>query len=96
MAKQSLNHSFRFGGRALTTRMRTTNQMPKSEISLFSDSDRPLYVGIKGLPGRAGIGMGHNPGMYLNRDTGGRPVLKKWMPKDYEVYLNLADKLGQV
>ena len=88
MAKQSLNRGFRFGGRALTTRMRTTSQMPKSELTLFSDADRPLYVGIKGLPGRNGIGMGHNPGMYPNRDTSGRRVLRQWMPLDYQVYLD--------
>jgi hypothetical protein len=70
--------------------------LQKGEITLFSDSDRPLYVGIKGLPGRNGIGMGHNPGMYLNRDAGGRPVLKQWMPDNYQTYMNLADVLGQV
>jgi len=87
MAKQSLNHSFKFGGRALTTRSRV-GQLQKSELTLFSDADRPLYVGIKGLPGRAGIGMGHNPGMYPNRDTSGRRVLRQWMPQDYQVYLD--------
>jgi hypothetical protein len=91
MAKQSLNHGFKFGGRALTTRSRV-GQLPKSELALFSDADRPLYVGIKGLPGRAGIGMGHNPGMYMVRDTSGRRVLKQWIPQDYQFYL---DAMGQ-
>jgi hypothetical protein len=92
MAKQSLNRGFKFGGRALTTRMRTTSQMPKNELVLFSDADRPLYVGIKGLPGRNGIGMGHNPGMYLVKDTIGRRVLKQWMPQDYQVYLDVVNR----
>jgi len=96
MAKQSLNRQVKFGSRALTTRSRDNHPLQKGEIALFSDSDRPLYVGIKGLPGRNGIGMGHNPGMYLNRDAGGRPVLKQWMPDNYQTYMNLADVLGQV
>jgi hypothetical protein len=92
MAKQTLNRGFKFGGRVLTTRARTMGRMPESEFALFSDADAPLYVGIKGLPGRNGIGMGHNPGMYPNRDTAGRRVLKQWMPQDYPVYL---DAIGQ-
>lgn len=95
MAKQSLNRQVKFGSRALTTRSRGTHDMPKSELTLFSDADRPLYVGIKGLPGRAGIGMGHNAGMYPNRDTGGRPVLRKWMPDAHQTYMRLADIMGQ-
>ena len=56
----------------------------------FSDSDKPLYLGIKGLPGRAGIGIGHNPAMYRGvQDTADRTVLKKWAPKDYQVYLDI-------
>ena len=88
MAKQSLVRSFKFGSRALTTRGRTVGQAPKGDLVLFSDADAPLYVGIKGLPGRNGIGMGHNPGMYPNRDTSGRRVLRQWMPLDYQVYLD--------
>jgi hypothetical protein len=93
MARQSQLRSFNFGGRVLTTRGRHgMSQLARNDIFLFSDSDRPLYVGIKGLPGRAGIGMGHNPAMYVVRDTADRRVLKQWMPKDYQVYL---DTMGQ-
>jgi len=56
----------------------------------FSDSDKPLYLGIKGLPGRTGIGIGHNPSMYRGvRDTADRAMLKKWAPKDCQVYLDI-------
>jgi hypothetical protein len=93
MARQSSARNFKFGGRVLTTRGRQgMSQSLNNEIFLFSDSDRPLYVGIKGLPGRAGIGMGHNPAMYSTRDTVDRRILKQWMPKDYQVYL---DAMGQ-
>lgn len=48
----------------------------------------PLYVGIKGLPGRRGIGRGHDPRIYRKRDAD-RSVLKRWIPNDYRVYLNI-------
>lgn len=86
MARQSFSRSFRFGSRTLTTRNPT--RASHGDMLLFSDSEHPLYVGIKGLPGRAGIGMGHNPAMYGTRDTADRRILKQWMPKDYQVYLD--------
>jgi hypothetical protein len=52
---------------------------------------KPLYVGMKGLPGRGGIGRGHDPRIYKKRDAG-RKVLRQWVPKDYQVYLNLLGK----
>jgi hypothetical protein len=56
----------------------------------FNDNEKPLYVGIKGLPGRTGIGIGHNPAMYHGvKDTADRAMLKKWAPKDYQVYLDI-------
>jgi hypothetical protein len=55
---------------------------------LFDDGLKDcLYVGIKGMPGRAGIGSGHRcfPGtLDPNCET-----LKKWMPKDYKTYTDL-------
>jgi glycosyltransferase involved in cell wall biosynthesis len=56
---------------------------------LFVDDDKPLYLGIKGLPGRNGIGMGHNPSMYRMQDTNKREMLKRWVPKDYQVYMDI-------
>jgi len=92
-ARQSYPWNFKFGSRVLTTRgRRGMSQLVNNDIFLFSDSEHPLYVGIKGLPGRAGIGMGHNPAMYAARDTADRRVLKQWMPQDYQVYL---DAIGQ-
>ena len=55
---------------------------------LFEDTNLPLYCGMKGLPGRAGIGGGHNPAMYRNRKDGAdRAMLKAWVPGDYRVYM---------
>jgi len=56
----------------------------------FDDSGKSLFLGIKGLPGRAGIGIGHNPAMYRNiKDTADRGMLKKFAPKDYQIYLDI-------
>ena len=56
----------------------------------FNDNDRPLYLGIKGLPGRVGIGIGHNPDMYRGvQDTADRTMLKRWVPGDYQIYLDI-------
>jgi len=56
---------------------------------LFDDTDKPLYLGIKGLPGRVGIGAGHNPGLYHRIDNGERIIFKQWVPRDYQVYLDI-------
>lgn len=57
---------------------------------LFVDDVIPLYLGIKGLPGRSGIGIGHKPTTYGNvKDTNDKDVLKKWVPEDYQVYLDI-------
>jgi len=55
---------------------------------LFTD-DRPLYLGMKGLPGREGIVKGHKAENYVLHDTADRAQLKKWMPSDYRVYLDV-------
>ncbi len=43
-------------------------------------------VGIKGMPGRGGIGMGHRPDFQGTRD-GSLRILKSWIGKDAELYL---------
>lgn len=57
---------------------------------LFVD-DPPLYLGIKGLPGRPGIGIGHDKNRYVQFDTAARSVLKKLIPQDYQIYLDVLD-----
>lgn len=46
-------------------------------------SDR--CIGIKGMPGRAGIGMGHNR-QYGTKDMHGRPMLQQWVGDDWRKY----------
>jgi hypothetical protein len=61
---------------------------------VFIDNSTPLYVGMKGLPGRHGIGIGHNPDHRIykqhSRDAS-REILKKWIPRDYKIYMNIIN-----
>jgi len=62
---------------------------------LFVDSDmKPLYLGMKGLPGRAGIGIGHDPNHRIYRShpcDKSRKILKNWIPEndDYNIYTDI-------
>ena len=61
----------------------------KISHDLFLDKEQSLYCGIKGLPGRFGIGIGHNPKVYKKHDDIQRSKLKEWIPNDYQYYLNV-------
>lgn len=61
---------------------------------IFFDKNKPLYVGIKGLPGRPGIGVGHDPYVKFYRrfpQDVSRRVLKKWIPieDDFRTYMDI-------
>jgi hypothetical protein len=60
---------------------------------IFDDRENSLYVGMKGLPGRVGIGSGHGNHGWYALDIN-RTVLKSWIPKeeDFQIYLNLLKK----
>lgn len=58
-------------------------------VVIRENEGESLFVGMKGLPGRFGIGIGHNTTSYTRHDTKDREVLKKWCPKDYQIYLDL-------
>ena len=59
--------------------------MNKSLINLFHDGT--LAVGIKGLPGRGGIGAGHSLGFMVNNDSN-FVALKSIIGEDAEKYRN--------
>jgi hypothetical protein len=67
----------------------TKGQANRITSLLFVDKGDPLYVGMKGLPGRTGIGAGHKTTMYHAKDGKDRAQLKAWIPKDYQVYLDV-------
>lgn len=58
------------------------------KINLFKQEDRPLSIGIKGLPGRPGIGGGHTRS-YHGKETKEQHILylKNLLGKDYLNYL---------
>ena len=58
---------------------------------LFNDNEESLYTGIKGLPGRKGIGQGHVPSMYGKSIDTNRAILEKWIPRDYGVYIDVLN-----
>ena len=73
--------------RSITERKTNTGQG-----IIFDDGDNCLYVGIKGLPGRSGIGSGHRDFSKYIPDSDGS-VFKKWIPKDYKIYLDSFKKI---
>ena len=62
---------------------------------LFPDDENPLFVGMKGMPGRPGIGGGHKENLYRGRVDADYSILKKWMPKDHETYIKIREGLFQ-
>jgi hypothetical protein len=57
---------------------------------VFDDTANPLYIGVKGMPGRLGIGSGHADNhWYINDEN--RSKLKEWTKNetDFNTYLNL-------
>lgn len=52
--------------------------------------DTQLVVGIKGLPGRAGIGSGHDAHFYGEFDRDGSK-LREWVGADSQYYMNDKD-----
>ena len=61
---------------------------------LFNDDNKILQVGIKGLPGREGIGAGHNPDFVKYEKDINNEVLKQWIPNDFETYLEIKNRLN--
>src|SRR5262249_1118627 len=52
-------------------------------------NNRPLHVGIKGLPGEPGISEQTHKGMTGSYDVN-YSVLRDWLREDAEVYMRLA------
>lgn len=63
----------------------------KLRAQLFVDDGLPLYCGMKGLPGRPGIGQGHKEAMYREQDTPDRARLRAWIPCDFQAYLDILE-----
>lgn len=66
--------------------------------NLFLDGADPLYLGIKGLPGRPGIGVGHVGQRYALFDGPGRDQLRKWIPdpEAQSAYLEIIEGTNEL
>jgi hypothetical protein len=61
-----------------------------TRVSLFEG--RGISVGIKGMPGRGGIGRAHNTRAFPNVDPHWRKLIE-WIGPDVEPYIELAKRL---
>lgn len=64
---------------------------------VFEDKNHSLYVGMKGLPGRAGIGSGHREFAWYFQDLNMK-MLSDWIPNSshYRKYMSLTEKQNKV
>ena len=62
---------------------------------IFDDFEKSIYTGVKGMPGRNGIGIGHNERSCYYPDKDNR-VLKSWIvtKDDYNKYLKVREELS--
>lgn len=69
----------------------------KGNAHILVDDKEILYVGMKGLPGRSGIGSGHNPNMEGYKNDNNKTVLKEWIKnkKHLDLYLDLKIKASE-
>jgi hypothetical protein len=69
----------------------------KGNAHILVDDKESLYVGMKGLPGRSGIGSGHNPNMEGYKNDNNKTVLKEWIKnkKHLDLYLDLKIKASE-
>jgi hypothetical protein len=69
----------------------TTWQLAKKyERNSMIFVNKQLSVGIKGFPGRPGIGVGHTPAGWTSDPFGGK--LRQWCGKDAELYTEFLGK----
>jgi len=71
--------------------MKLWREIRKRDKHLFSDDSEPLYVGMKGAPGRPGKGGSHTPDSWRyrrNLPDMSRALLHQWIPdkNDFAVY----------
>jgi hypothetical protein len=83
-----------------TVRALCEDQSPFLDMRLWASKiskkvivpDSPTCVGIKSMPGRAGIGSGHNPARYWANDPDWSELSRLVGKEDAEWYLNISNK----
>ena len=76
--------------------MRIWREVDRKRTQIFFDDTKSLYVGMKEMPGRKGIGGGHdtNHRIYQGRlKDDKREILRKWIPdeEDYNIYMAIVN-----
>jgi len=76
--------------------MRIWRAVNRRRTHLFFDDMKSLYVGMKGMPGRHGIGGGHDitHRIYRNKTKDkSRSILKSWIPdeEDFNIYMAIVN-----
>jgi len=72
--------------------MRPTYPIP-AELMLGLFQGRGISIGVKGMPGRGGLGKTHKPGVMPNRDPKWEKLVE-WIGSDAREYMGLAERLG--
>ena len=75
--------------------MRIWRGVDRKRAHLFFDDKNPLHVGMKGMPGRNGIGGGHDitHHIYQNKTKDeSRNILKSWIPDEegFNIYMAIV------
>jgi hypothetical protein len=65
--------------------------LPQAVRSIFSN--RSLSVGIKGMPGRGGLGGGHRIQTMPNHDASWDKLVE-WLGSDARSYMDIANRMG--
>jgi hypothetical protein len=71
----------------MDARMWSEKNFPGRRLLHRPFGERHSVVGMKGMPGRAGLSMGHDPNVAAYRPDPDGSVLRDWVGDDAEVYL---------
>ena len=69
----------------------TLPPVPQALRTLFSN--RGLSIGIKGMPGRGGLGAGHRNKSLSERDSSWAKLIE-WIGPDARIYMEMANRMG--
>lgn len=69
----------------------TLPPVPQALRTLFSN--RGISIGIKGMPGRGGLGAGHRNKSLSERDSSWAKLIE-WIGPDARIYMEMANRLG--
>ena len=84
---EAASHCYQHNQKGIDRRFWDSLSLEQKDIF---DPKKNQVIGIKGLPGRAGIGIGHQPrGFEQDQDAA---ILRAWVGDDADIYLTLRSK----